>query len=57
MVSPVIHLGRKYLAPNSLDKIGIIEGLTLAENFTHWDSADYLKNEEDSVLYFKACAA
>lgn len=27
----------------------------MAEKFSHWDSADYLKTEEDITLYFEAC--
>ena len=27
----------------------------MAEKFTRWDAADYLKNEEDMVLYLDAC--
>lgn len=28
----------------------------MAENFTRWDSADYLGTEEDIRLYLEACA-
>jgi probable addiction module antidote protein len=27
----------------------------MAEKFSRWDSADYLKTEEDIALYFEAC--
>lgn len=27
----------------------------MAEKFSRWDSADYLKTEEDTALYFDAC--
>ncbi len=27
----------------------------MTENFTHWDSADYLDTEEDIQLYLDAC--
>lgn len=27
----------------------------MAERFSRWDSADYLKTEEDITLYFDAC--
>jgi len=27
----------------------------MAEKFSRWDSADYLKSEEDYELYFQAC--
>lgn len=27
----------------------------MAEKFSRWDSADYLKTEEDITLYFEAC--
>ncbi|MDA8165784.1 MAG: putative addiction module antidote protein [Desulfobacteraceae bacterium] len=27
----------------------------MAEKFSRWDSADYLKTEEDIALYFDAC--
>lgn len=27
----------------------------LAEKFSRWDSADYLKSEEDIALYFELC--
>jgi len=27
----------------------------MAERFSRWDSADYLKTEEDIALYFDAC--
>ena len=29
----------------------------MAEKFSRWDSADYLKTDEDMVLYFEICAA
>jgi probable addiction module antidote protein len=29
----------------------------MAEKFSRWDSADYLKTEEDIDLYFEACVA
>jgi len=29
----------------------------MAEKFSRWDSADYLKSEEDVDLYFEACLA
>ena len=29
----------------------------MAEKFSRWDSADYLKSEEDYELYFEACLA
>jgi len=29
----------------------------MAEKFSRWDSADYLKSEEDIDLYFEACLA
>ncbi len=27
----------------------------MVEKFSRWDSADYLKSEEDMALYFDAC--
>jgi len=27
----------------------------MAEKFSKWDSADYIKNEKDMTLYFEAC--
>ena len=27
----------------------------MAEKFSRWDSADYLKTEEDMAMYFEAC--
>ncbi len=27
----------------------------MAEKFSHWDNADYLKTEEDIAAYFDAC--
>jgi probable addiction module antidote protein len=32
-----------------------MEGLNMAEKFTRWDAADYLKTEADMVLYLDAC--
>ena len=29
----------------------------MAENFSRWDSADYLKTDEDMALYFEICTA
>lgn len=29
----------------------------MTEKFSRWDSADYLKTEEDIELYFEACVA
>jgi probable addiction module antidote protein len=29
----------------------------MTEKFSRWDSADYLKTEEDIDLYFEACVA
>ena len=29
----------------------------MAEKFTRWDAADYLKTDEDIALYFEICAA
>ena len=27
----------------------------MAEKFSRWDAADYLKNDEDIALYFESC--
>lgn len=32
-----------------------MEGLNMAEKFSHYDSADYLETEEDIRLYLEAC--
>ena len=29
----------------------------MAESFSRWDSADYLKTDEDRALYFEICTA
>ena len=31
--------------------------IVITEKFSRWDSADYLKTEEDIDLYFEACVA